>query len=145
VTVKQQQTRKLSSREVSPEQTMTMTEATAGIEEWDLTSKVSPYLDRHMMFPLLDYLDEQINAGTVSYSSNDVAAARLALLRPTHMVDYAEDIYRGINGADSEIPQEMEEQKKSVYVKLEELKVGCKPLHDLCNNEEERVSKYVKS
>ena len=112
----------------------------SGIEQWDLTSKISPYLDRHMMFPLLEYLDGLINDGRVSYNSNDVAAARLALLRPTHMVDYAIDIYRGLHGPESEVPSEMEEQKANVYKRLGELEKGCKALHDLCGNEEERVS-----
>jgi translation initiation factor 3 subunit E len=113
---------------------------TANIEQWDLTSKVSPYLDRHMMFPLLEYMDTLINAGTVSYSSKDVAAARLALLRPTHMVDYAIDIYRAVHGEGSEIPKEMEDGKTSVYKRLEELEKGCKSFHELCANAEEKVS-----
>ena len=69
-----------------------------------------------------------------------MAAARLSLLRPTHMVDYAIDIYKGIHGDSATIPKEMEEQKKQVYQRLEELRKGCKSLEDLCNNTEERVS-----
>ena len=115
-----------------------------GVEQWDLTPQVSPYLDRHMMFPLLEYLDTLINDGTISYSSKDVAAARLSLLRPTHMVDYAIDIYKGLHGEDSKVPAEMEEQKANVYKRLEELRTGCKPLDDLCRNEEERVRLYMK-
>jgi translation initiation factor 3 subunit E len=111
-----------------------------GVEQWDLTSQVSPYLDRHMMFPLLEYLDSLINDGVVSYSSKDVAAARLSLLRPTHMVDYAIDIYKGLHGEDSPVPPEMEEQKTKVYERLEELRTGCQALDKLCRNEEERVS-----
>lgn len=92
-----------------------------------------------MMFPLLEYLDDQISAGTVSYASKDVAASRLALLRPTHMVDYAIDIYKGLHGEDSAVPPEMEEQKKKVYKSLEELRTGCEVLEKLCKNEEERA------
>lgn len=110
-----------------------------GMEQWDLTPQISPYLDRHMMFPLLEYLDGLINAGTVKYDTKDVAAARLALLRPTHMVDYAIDIYKGLHGEDSEVPQEMEDQKTNVYKRLEDLENGCKSLHELCNNEAEKV------
>lgn len=110
-----------------------------GLEQWDLTSKISPFLDRHMMFPLLEYLDGLINAGTISYSSKDVAAARLALLRPTHMVDYAIDTYKSVHGDGAEVPKEMEEQKSQVFKQLEELEQGCKPLSDICNNEEEKV------
>lgn len=108
------------------------------MEQYDLTSKVSPFLDRHMMFPLLEYLDTLIEAKTVSYSTKDVAAARLSLLRPTHMVDYAIDVYKGLE--DGSVPQEMEDQKKRVYDELEELRKGCKALEDLCANQEERVS-----
>lgn len=108
------------------------------MEQWDLTSKISPYLDRHMMFPLLEYLDGLIADGSVRYSTQDVAAARLALLRPTHMVDYAMDIYKTVH-PESEIPAEMQEQKSSVYQRLEELEKGCKALHELCSNEEEKT------
>ncbi|OEU13103.1 hypothetical protein FRACYDRAFT_172037 [Fragilariopsis cylindrus CCMP1102] len=113
--------------------------AEGGLEQWDLTNKNSAYLDRHMMFPLLEYLDGQIKADKISYSSKDVAAARLALLRPTHMVDYAVDTYKSVHGESAEIPQEMEEQKKQVFKQLEELESGCKPLTDLCNNAEEKT------
>ena len=118
-----------------------MTEET-GMEQWDLTSQVSPNLDRHMMFPLLEYLDTLINSGLVDYSSNDVAAARLALLRPTHMVDYAIDIYTGLHNGE-QAPKEMEDKKKQVYQRLEELRAGCSALDTLCNNKEERVSHLI--
>lgn len=114
------------------------------MEQWDLTSKISPYLDRHMTFPLLEYLDTLISSGTVSYASKDVAAARLALLRPTHMVDYAIDIYKEVNGKDSQVPKEMEDQKAATYKALEDLEKGCKALHELCGNEEEKVRQQTK-
>ena len=112
----------------------------SGLEQWDLTPKNSSYLDRHMMFPLLEYLDGLIESDKISYSSKDVAAARLALLRPTHMVDYAIDTYKSVHGESAEIPAEMEEQKKGVFKQLEELQSGCKPLTDICSNEEVKVS-----
>ncbi|KAL3893325.1 MAG: hypothetical protein SGARI_008240, partial [Bacillariaceae sp.] len=114
-----------------------------GLEQWDLTSKISPFLDRHMMFPLLTYLDELIEAKTIDYSSKDVAAARLALLRPTHMVDYAIDTYNSVHGDGATVPKEMEEQKSQVFKQREELEKGCKPLADLCDNAEEKVRKML--
>ena len=111
-----------------------------GMEKWDLTSRVAPHLDLHMMFPLLEYLDTLINSGLISYSSKDVAAARLALLRPTHMVDYAIDIYKSLHGQNAQVPPEMEDQKLKVYQRLEELRTECKSLDELCRNSEERVS-----
>ena len=119
-----------------PSFTMTINETTT---DWDLTLSISPYLDRHMMFPLLEYLDTLIQAGKIEYSAKDVAAARLSLLRPTHMVDYAIDIYKNLNGTDT-APEEMLQQKEKVYQRLEELRAGCKSLYDLCQNTQERVS-----
>ena len=120
-----------------------MTSERQGLEQWDLTSKISPFLDRHMMFPLLTYLDELIEGGRLDYSSKDVAAARLALLRPTHMVDYAIDTYKSVHGDGAAVPKEMEEQKSQVFKQREELEKGCKPLVDLCNDKEEKVSYCV--
>jgi translation initiation factor 3 subunit E len=116
-----------------------MASKTQGIEQWDLTSQVSPYLDRHMIFPLLEYLDTLIGKQAIAYSVKDVAAARLSLLRPTHMVDYAIDVYKSLEG-DAPVPQEMEQQKQAVYKELEDLRKGCESLDTLCKNTEERVS-----
>ena len=107
---------------------------------YDLTSKISPYLDLHMMFPLLEYIDSLISTGSVSYSSSDVAQARLKLLKPTHMVDYAMDIYREVHGENAEIPKDMEDQKVEVFRELEELREGQMKLDELFRNEEVRVS-----
>ncbi len=92
-----------------------------------------------MMFPLLEYLDTLIQAKKIDYSTQDVAAARLSLLRPTHMVDYAIDIYKDLHGG-GEAPEEMLQQKQQVYQHLETLRAGCAPLTELCNNTQERVS-----
>lgn len=103
---------------------------------YDLTSLISPYLDLHMMFPLLEYIDSLISTGAISYSSLDVAQARLELLKPTHMVDYAMDIYREVHGEDATIPQEMEDQKAGVFGELEKLREGQMKFDDLCRSEE---------
>lgn len=118
----------------------------AAAASWDLTSKVSPYLDLHMMFPLLEYIDRLISNSQIPYSSEEVARARLALLRPTHMVDYAIDIYSELHGAEAAIPAEMEEQKKEVYSQLNDWKEddGCKAFEELCSNEDLR-NKLVKA
>lgn len=107
---------------------------------YDLTSKISPYLDLHMMFPLLEYIDALISSGSISYNSLEVAQARLELLKPTHMVDYAMDIYREVHGEDAEIPQEMEDQKAEVLKKMEELRDAQIKMDELCRNEELRAT-----
>ena len=32
--------------------------------EWDLTAKIGPYLDRHLVFPLLEFLSHKVNGPT---------------------------------------------------------------------------------
>ena len=120
----------------APDSSSTTTDAAT----YDLTSQISPYLDLHMMFPLLEYIDSLISSGSISYSSLDVAQARLELLKPTHMVDYAMDIYREVHGEGAEIPAEMEEQKAGVFKELEELREGQMKFDELCRDEETRVS-----
>mmetsp|Transcript_597 Transcript_597/g.1306 ORF Transcript_597/g.1306 Transcript_597/m.1306 type:complete len:519 (-) Transcript_597:206-1762(-) len=107
---------------------------------YDLTSLISPYLDLHMMFPLLEYIDSLISTGSISYSSLDVAQARLELLKPTHMVDYAMDIYREVHGENAAIPQRMEDQKAGVFKELEELREGQMKFDELCRSEDVRAS-----
>ena len=114
-----------------------------GIEQWDLTSTISPFLDRHMIFPLLDYLDKLIAEKAVGYRPLDVSEARLALLRPTHMVDYAIDTYKSIHTGttDATIPTEMEQQKAQVLKDLEDLRQRCAPLEQLDATERVRTEK----
>lgn len=53
----------------------------AGTSKYDLTRTISKYMDLHMMFPLLDFV-EVANM----YPADQVAQARLDLLDATNMV-----------------------------------------------------------
>ena len=53
----------------------------AGPEAYDLTNTISEYLDLHLMFPLLDFVEM-----SHIYDGKDVGQARLELLEPTNMV-----------------------------------------------------------
>jgi translation initiation factor 3 subunit E len=118
---------------------MTTTATAVSLEQWDLIPQISPYLDRHMIFPLLENVDKLIESKRLSYSSKDVAVARLALLRPTHMVEYAMDVYKSLHGDAAAIPKELLDQKESVLKELEEMKNVCHVFDKLCNDKEERV------
>ena len=43
----------------------------------EITPRLSPFLDLHMMFPLLEFMDKQ---ELVSYTSEEIARIRLQLL-----------------------------------------------------------------
>jgi len=56
--------------------------------EWDLSQKIIPYLDRHLVFPLLAYLTE-----TGLFPAEEVQAAQYELARKTNMVDFAVGLF----------------------------------------------------
>ncbi|KAG5180520.1 eukaryotic translation initiation factor eIF3 e subunit [Tribonema minus] len=88
----------------------------------DLTRTISEYLDLHLMFPLLDFV-EMNNM----YDSAGVSQARLDLLEPTNMVDYAMEVYQNLhNGAAA--PKEMVVRRDKVFARLEELKEAASRL-----------------
>jgi translation initiation factor 3 subunit E len=71
------------------------TAASAGAE-YDLTSELGKHLDRHLVFPLLEYLQTQ---GV--YPEAEILQAKIDLLQLTNMVDFALDIHASLHGADA--------------------------------------------
>jgi hypothetical protein len=113
--------------------------------EWNLIDRISPYLDRHMIFPLLDYFEKLIHESKGDDPNNvvmdkdtlihDVNMARYTLLRPTHMIDYMMDVYNSIHNNDDNqnetkntMSDEMIQQKQQVLQDMETLKEQCLPL-----------------
>ena len=83
--------------------------------KYDLTPTLSKYLDLHLMFPLLEFVDGNEQLG---YNPADIQRARLALVKPTNMVEYAIEIYQDLEKADA-VPKEMEAQKDAVYKQID--------------------------
>lgn len=105
--------------------------SSSGSEQWDLTPMVAPYLDRQMVLPLLEFLKERVDDGGLGYSHADLDRARLELVRPTNMVDFAEDLYKSLHksGDVASVPsKELEEQKQAVYKQKEQLEASCEKL-----------------
>lgn len=68
----------------------------------DTLANVLPNLDRHLVLPLLDFLESR---GT--YSHDDVLKAKYDLLKPTNMVTFVLGLKREIDGTseDAEVPE----------------------------------------
>ena len=90
-------------------------EPTSSTAKYDLTSTLSKYLDLHLMFPLLEFVDGN---ELLAYNPADIQRARLALVKPTNMVEYAIEIYQNLEGTTA-VPPEMEAQKVAVYNQIE--------------------------
>ena len=85
----------------------------------DLTQELCKNLDRHLAFPLLEFLSNK-----ELYSETDIQKAKIDLLQKTNMVDYAAEIYTALYKTD-DIPEEMNSRRKEVVSKLKTLQVRC--------------------
>lgn len=75
---------------------------------YDLTFELSGALDRHLVFPLLEFLSHK-----GIYDEKEIEGAKIELLQKTNMVDYAMDVYCQLHGA-QEAPAAMVERRGEV-------------------------------
>ncbi|KAL6639557.1 hypothetical protein ACP70R_023287 [Stipagrostis hirtigluma subsp. patula] len=90
--------------------------------EHDLTAIIAPQLDRHLVFPVLEFLQER-----GLYSEQEILEAKLRLLGGTNMVDYAMDIHSSLRGADA-VPTGMASRRAEVVARLRSLEETAAPL-----------------
>lgn len=65
----------------------------------DLTFRLGRYLDRHLLFPLLEFLQEK-----QLYSDEEILKGKIELLQKTNMVDFAMDIHKSLYDTE-EVPE----------------------------------------
>ncbi|KAJ8305792.1 hypothetical protein KUTeg_016337 [Tegillarca granosa] len=70
--------------------------------EFDLTSRMGQYLDRHLVFPLLEFLSVK-----ELYDEKEMLKGKLDLLSNTNMVDFAMDVHKNLY-PDQDVPQKTE-------------------------------------
>ena len=85
--------------------------------QYDLTSGLVKFLDRHLVFPLLEFLSQQ-----QLHPEEDIQKAKLDLLQKTNMVDYAMDIYKDLYNRD-DVPSDMRSRRHEVVQNLKSLQV----------------------
>jgi eIF3 subunit 6 N terminal domain len=68
--------------------------------DYDLTRIMSPFLDPHMVFPLLSHL-----ATSEIYNRNDIKRSTFELARKTSMGDFIIQSFKDLHGEEAEIPQ----------------------------------------
>ena len=79
--------------------------------------QLGKYLDRHLVFPLLEFLQNQ-NV----YPEGEILEAKIQLLQKTNMLDFAADIYKSLHGT-NEVPAEMQTRRAQVIENLTNLQV----------------------
>jgi len=103
--------------------------------KYDLTSKMGPYLDTHLIFPLLEFLES-----TNLYYSKDILQAKFNLLQKTSMVDLSKDINTILNPDQSDPTHETQvkfaKKRAEVISNLERLQKECEPIVALLTSQE---------
>lgn len=96
--------------------------------EHDLTSRIAPHLDRHLVFPILEFLQER-----QLYADGEILKVKIDLLSQTNMVDYAMDIHKSLYRTE-EVPQEMMDRRGDVVARLKSLEEAAAPLISFLQN-----------
>lgn len=76
--------------------------------EYDLTPVLAQYLDRHLIFPLLEFLLAQD-----VYPKEQTMQRRLDLVQETYMVDYAIDMHKEFYNTE-DVPQSFIDKRNEV-------------------------------
>ncbi|THY01920.1 eukaryotic translation initiation factor 3, subunit 6 [Aureobasidium pullulans] len=86
-----------------------------------------PHLDRHLVFPLLQFLEDQEDVDEPSLEHNKL---KFELLKHTNMTDFVGDLFAKINNLD-ERPEEYVQKRDEVLKKREQLQDECSKIQDL--------------
>ncbi|KDD74800.1 eIF3 subunit 6 N terminal domain-containing protein [Helicosporidium sp. ATCC 50920] len=97
--------------------------------QYDLTFVMAKSLDRHLVFPLLEFLSQK-----ELYSHREIETAKLELISRTHMVDYAVDIWQSVNQTE-EVPASLVTRRAEVVSRLKTLEAQVKPITDFLSAE----------
>jgi len=90
--------------------------------EFDLTTRMGQYLDRHLVFPLLEFLSVK-----EIYDEKEMLKGKLDLLSNTNMVDFAMDVHSSLY-PDQDVPQSLKDKRKNVVEELKRLQAETDPI-----------------
>lgn len=89
---------------------------------YDLTHTIGPYLDRHMVFPLLEFLETRD-----IYSKEEVLKGKLSLVSETNLVDFAIEIEKALSKGE-EVSEALSQKRASVIENLGKLEQEAQPI-----------------
>jgi translation initiation factor 3 subunit E len=84
---------------------------------------MAPYLDRHLVFPLLEFLEKY-----EIYPVQELLEQKLELVAKSDMVDFTLDIAAKIGGVSKERDEALKVQREQIVERMKRLKEECQPL-----------------
>jgi translation initiation factor 3 subunit E len=97
--------------------------------KYDLSGKFFDFLDRHLMYPVLDNL-------VTIYDAKKIDQLEFDVLKDTYMIKLLKDIYLNLHPNEKDLPEEYLEKEKEIKNKLVPLNESTKKTLDiLCSKE----------
>lgn len=103
----------------------------------DLIPQICQYLDRHLVFPLLEF-----STAKGLYDKNELLQNKLDILNKTNMVDYAIDIHKYLY-EDKPVPETLKNRRIQVVTALQELNSSVQVILNLLSDD--AVMKHMES
>ncbi|KAJ9213749.1 hypothetical protein DTO166G4_4680 [Paecilomyces variotii] len=97
-------------------------------KEYDLLPKLIPYLDRHLVFPLLEFISGQED------ENREITRAKYELLKHTNMTDYVANLWQEINDSDK-VPEEFVKKREEVLAKLQQYQEDSSKITELLQDD----------
>ncbi len=101
--------------EASGNKTQKAVEAAEIARKYDLTETMIPFLDRHLIFHLIDFLSSK-----GLYNEHNLLELKYNLLKDTNMVDYVQDLWKQLNPG-KEVSKEFAEKREVLLEQMAKL------------------------
>ncbi|MBW0497644.1 hypothetical protein O181_037359 [Austropuccinia psidii MF-1] len=100
---------------------------------YDLTTRLIPHLDRHLVLPLLEFLDSN-----GIYPHNQLLKAKYDALKETNMIAYLTGLHKELYDLDqnAQIPQEFTQREQQVMNKLDTLQASVEQIMQVISTPE---------
>jgi translation initiation factor 3 subunit E len=100
-------------------------------KEYDLLPKLIPYLDRHLVFPLLEFASGQDEDDE---AVAEITRSKYELLKQTNMTDYVANLWQEINDTDT-IPAEFIKKREQVVQRLQQYEEESSKITELLQDD----------
>ena len=96
--------------------------------KYDLLAKLIPYLDRHLIFPLLEFSSGQ------DEESKEAIRMKYELLKPTNMTDYVASLWQEMHDTDT-VPDEFVKRREEVLATMQRYQEKSSKITELLQDE----------
>lgn len=104
--------------ETSEPKTQLVAEAAEIARKYDLTETMMPFLDRHLIFHLTDFLSSK-----ELYDEHNLNELKYNLLKDTNMVDYVQSLWQQLHPG-KEVPSEFAQRKEALLDQMAKLETS---------------------